>query len=80
MGRERLNIERMEVEHGGRKRVILLPTLGKIDRGQVEEIKAWQKEKTLRELKELPERKPKHSAEEVSEALRERLEYERRHR
>jgi hypothetical protein len=80
MGRERLNIERMEVEHGGRKRVILIPTTPSSDPGQLREIREWQREKTLSELKKLPPREPKHSSEDIRGALRERLEYERRHR
>jgi hypothetical protein len=48
----------LPISYGGRTRNVLIPNAQDIDRSQLGEIIAWQKEKTLDELKKLPEKKP----------------------
>lgn len=59
-------------ETSGREMLILIPGASHMDRSQLEEIIAWQKETTLRELKALgPRPKARYSRKEVGQALNE---------
>ena len=70
----------LPLSYGGRTRNILIPNIQEIDEGQLEEIVAWQKEKTLQELKDLPSKKPISvaRAKEIGEQLNEYLQFLRR--
>lgn len=48
----------LPVTYGGRTTHILIPNTQNIDDGQLDEIIAWEQEKTLAELKKLPAKKP----------------------
>lgn len=63
----------LPVSYGGRTRNILIPNVQNIDNSQLDEIIQWQKEKTLKELKNMPEKKPVSIArkEEIVGALKE---------
>jgi len=57
----------------------LIPYSHDIDGDQLEEIIAWQKEKTIRELESMPDLpKRKHSVEEVGQALNDYTKFRRR--
>ena len=73
-----LPIKQFMVEHGGRRRTILLPIPADADLGQMREIEEWQKEKTLAELKRLPPLIPTHSNEEIAEALKQFISWKNR--
>jgi hypothetical protein len=70
----------LPITYGGRTRNILIPNAHDIDDSQLDEIIAWQKEKTLKELKSLPEKKPVDvmKSKEIGKLLNERLQFFKR--
>jgi hypothetical protein len=70
----------MPINYGGRTRNILIPNVQDIDGSQLDEIIDWQKEKTLKELKSLPEKKPMNvlKAKEIGAMLNEHLQFIKR--
>ena len=71
----------LPIIHKGRRRDILIPFTHDIDHGQLDELIAWQKEKTLQELDKLPP-KPKRtiSKRDVGKILDDFTKYLRRKR
>jgi len=70
----------LPISYGGRTRNILIPNVQDIDDSQLNEIVAWQKEKTLDELKKLPPKQPHDvmKAKEVGAALKDYTNYLKR--
>ena len=70
----------LPISYGGRTRNVLIPQAHNIDESQLDEIIEWETEKTLKELRALPPKKPvdKMKAQEIGALLRERLEFIKR--
>ena len=71
------NIDSITVKECGRERTILIPGASSMPKEELEDIIAWQTEKTKKELRQ-PQPQRKHSKKEVGQALREYNEFRKR--